>query len=666
MLIFLRGLSGAVTPLHVNPHENILSVKIRMFYLKSIPVQDQHLLYAGVELTDNTILSTVNIGHGALLRLVLGLRSGPLGRYHFCKSSTVINQNDESLQQTSTTDEAQSLSPVSSTSCSSSSSSSPTSTSTIGFPLICVTPAVNVTNCRSSNTLEKTGTDAFLTSSSESYNNISDDNTNDSHQTSDDEINQIAEFLGYAIDESEHLLHPAYDCTAVSSENQTYGVYHDYNEEAHYYHHDHHLYIPQHFRWLITPSYNFAQRLNMLETDSYDSSENIDSKNSSKCFHGLTTVEAPSERCQSTGSLFTSGTSTMSAASGTIHLNSPLCQFKFNPQSGLRVPYSSSPNVNCTDISSNVIIENDRNIHISSEVKNNRLSHVCSGDVESNIHRSSPNIPLPNTETLISSSLDRSNPTAATTISTTSNSLINDLTRLHNHSLTFLSSHHSSYLSMQMKYSGVGGWVSSPSLTNDSSVKLRIITLSSSSGGSNDANNSNNTNAGKLCNSVLCNTVVTEDLHHTNRNGCGLPPPSSLRLHNNQVCRVQLHSNHCHQEHIITADSLLDNDNDHNNSQQIEHIELTANCNDDLQRSLSSISNTTETLSPLSHSSSSSSSSSYCSTAHSNKSRCYECNKRTRLACGFTCRCERWFCAKHHHPEDHRCNFNFKTMVNST
>ncbi|VDP83710.1 unnamed protein product [Echinostoma caproni] len=44
------------------------------------------------------------------------------------------------------------------------------------------------------------------------------------------------------------------------------------------------------------------------------------------------------------------------------------------------------------------------------------------------------------------------------------------------------------------------------------------------------------------------------------------------------------------------------------------------------------------------------------------QTRCHSCQKRTRPAQGFSCRCEQWFCQKHYHPEDHNCAFDFKTM----
>ncbi|KAF7260489.1 hypothetical protein EG68_02200 [Paragonimus skrjabini miyazakii] len=80
MLIFVQGLSGVVTPVNVKPFDTVLSVKYLLFYLKGIPVSQQHLLYDGIELPDSTVFILAKIGHGALLRLVLGLQSGPLIR----------------------------------------------------------------------------------------------------------------------------------------------------------------------------------------------------------------------------------------------------------------------------------------------------------------------------------------------------------------------------------------------------------------------------------------------------------------------------------------------------------------------------------------------------------------------------------------------------------
>ncbi|TGZ72622.1 hypothetical protein CRM22_001981 [Opisthorchis felineus] len=78
MLIFIRALSGGVTPVTVHPYEDVLSVKSRIFQIKGIAVSQQHLLYDGNELPDGTVLALANIGHGSLLRLVLKMHAAPL------------------------------------------------------------------------------------------------------------------------------------------------------------------------------------------------------------------------------------------------------------------------------------------------------------------------------------------------------------------------------------------------------------------------------------------------------------------------------------------------------------------------------------------------------------------------------------------------------------
>lgn len=226
-----------------------------------ISVHDQHLLYSGVELTDQTILSTVNIGHGALLLLVLGLRTGPLGRYDLCTS---INQkysnNDISSQSTNNnndeTEYTRLLSLLSSSSSYPSVSSSSAAAPTVVFPSICVTAVVNATKI-ASDELEQTETN-LLMNSFESYNDNNDDTINSNCFTSsDDEIYRIAEVLGYAIDNNEQLSPSLYDFpTTVTDESQLYDYdNNDIDETDIYYHYEQSFTPPQQLSWVITPSY---------------------------------------------------------------------------------------------------------------------------------------------------------------------------------------------------------------------------------------------------------------------------------------------------------------------------------------------------------------------------------------------------------------------------
>ena len=43
------------------------------------------------------------------------------------------------------------------------------------------------------------------------------------------------------------------------------------------------------------------------------------------------------------------------------------------------------------------------------------------------------------------------------------------------------------------------------------------------------------------------------------------------------------------------------------------------------------------------------------------KNRCFACNKRVGLT-GFKCRCEYVFCGSHRLPEEHHCDFDYKTV----
>lgn len=42
------------------------------------------------------------------------------------------------------------------------------------------------------------------------------------------------------------------------------------------------------------------------------------------------------------------------------------------------------------------------------------------------------------------------------------------------------------------------------------------------------------------------------------------------------------------------------------------------------------------------------------------KNRCKKCNKKVGLT-GFACRCGEMFCGSHRYPEEHSCNFDYKT-----
>lgn len=46
----------------------------------------------------------------------------------------------------------------------------------------------------------------------------------------------------------------------------------------------------------------------------------------------------------------------------------------------------------------------------------------------------------------------------------------------------------------------------------------------------------------------------------------------------------------------------------------------------------------------------------------SDKKRCSDCRKRLNITNSFPCRCEGIFCAKHRHPEFHKCPIDYKAL----
>ncbi|CAH8863651.1 unnamed protein product [Trichobilharzia szidati] len=625
MLIFVRGLSGNVCPIHVNPYENVLSVKLRIFYLKSIPIHDQHLLYSGIELLDQTVLSTANIGHGALLRLIVKLRTGPLViTHHSCKASTpTMNQNGHNnnndnnnnngsipyIPNSDHTEESQwlsaLLSPLSQVATLS------TSASTIFLPSIYLPPGVVDVN-KSEPTSNHTLT--------EYYKNSDNDVDDVNYEGYDDEISQIAEYLGYAIDETEQY-HSLIDYPVVLNENQMMNSIQnesgDDQNDLDYCHLNQLQHQQQQFKCTVASSGDFPQYLTILSADFHNSSENIHPTNTSKCFHGFNAIEVPSERCQSASSLLTSTTTTAIDTAAALNLSSSPCQLKCNnSHSSLSKTCSSSFYVDCihpaVSSSSVTTVDND-----------NLLKDHCSNS----------NSPIADTNSVVETSCVTA--------------VISGLNKLQSHSSTIPTGNYPFRFDDIMKAeSGVNGWVSSPYLTtnNDSSVVKGSFNPSPVNSKHNDSKN-----AEQLFNPIILDSAVTK---MTNT----ICEQSDNQTHHTSIPKYHHHPSYSSSQESIANECVLKDDGS-------SHLI-------DRQTGLNSNSNNLQGLSPSSSSSnltsSPSQSSSSCTTlTHSNRSRCHECNRRTRLACGFSCRCERWFCARHHHPEDHQCNFNFKTMVNS-
>ena len=78
MDLYIEALTGTFLELRVSPFEAILSIKSKVQRLSGIPVSQQHLIWQGTELEDDFCLHDYNIISGATLKLVLGIRGGPI------------------------------------------------------------------------------------------------------------------------------------------------------------------------------------------------------------------------------------------------------------------------------------------------------------------------------------------------------------------------------------------------------------------------------------------------------------------------------------------------------------------------------------------------------------------------------------------------------------
>ncbi|XP_049269818.1 uncharacterized protein LOC119390037 isoform X2 [Rhipicephalus sanguineus] len=76
--VLIETLHGTAFELLVSPADTVVSIKSRISRLEGIPVSQQHLIWQSQELPDDSSLHECNITDGATIRLVLGMRGGPI------------------------------------------------------------------------------------------------------------------------------------------------------------------------------------------------------------------------------------------------------------------------------------------------------------------------------------------------------------------------------------------------------------------------------------------------------------------------------------------------------------------------------------------------------------------------------------------------------------
>lgn len=78
MVLYIETLTGTAFEMVVSPMDSILSIKNKIHHDEGIPINQQHLLLRDKELNNNTYLKEIGITKGCTLKLVLGMRGGPI------------------------------------------------------------------------------------------------------------------------------------------------------------------------------------------------------------------------------------------------------------------------------------------------------------------------------------------------------------------------------------------------------------------------------------------------------------------------------------------------------------------------------------------------------------------------------------------------------------
>jgi hypothetical protein len=76
MQIFVKTLTGKTIALKVDPNESVGNLKFRIREKEGVPIDQQRMVFAGIQLEDSRLLSEYNIREGATTHLILRLSGG--------------------------------------------------------------------------------------------------------------------------------------------------------------------------------------------------------------------------------------------------------------------------------------------------------------------------------------------------------------------------------------------------------------------------------------------------------------------------------------------------------------------------------------------------------------------------------------------------------------
>ncbi|XP_075257739.1 uncharacterized protein LOC142349827 [Convolutriloba macropyga] len=94
MMVYVETLTGTAFEVRVSSFEAVISIKDKIQRLEGIPISQQHLLYDNMEMRDDYTLRDYNIRNGATLRLVLGMRGGPINTRRVPVEDPVLRDMD--------------------------------------------------------------------------------------------------------------------------------------------------------------------------------------------------------------------------------------------------------------------------------------------------------------------------------------------------------------------------------------------------------------------------------------------------------------------------------------------------------------------------------------------------------------------------------------------